>query len=265
MKSVEKVAIVTGSTKGIGYCIAKQLASQGLGVIVNGRDSQRVKQVTSELQSVGGSVWGLAMPVELQETGKALVHLALEKFGQVDILINNAGIIQDAMSYHMTETQFTEVIDVHVKGAFYCTKPFINAVKEQNSGGHIINMTSLAGLEGTIGQINYSAAKSALIGMTWTLAKELKVDNIQVNAISPAALTDMTRPYLEKAKQKAAENDLPLPSYWDIGSPDDVADFVLKLLKEIKLERTGDIYGVNGSTIVKWQPPQAQPLSIEEY
>lgn len=255
------VAIITGSTRGIGYSIAKQLVLQGASVVINGRTIEQVEETIFQLQSMGGKVVGIAKPVEFSDTGEELINLALKKFGKVNSLINNAGIVYDKMSDKMNDHEFSKVIDVHVKGTFYCSRAFVRELKKQGIGGHIINMTSTAGLEGTIGQANYSAAKAAINGLTWSLAKELKKYDVQVNAIAPAALTDMTRPYVEKAERKAAEKGLTLPHYWEIGSPDEVANFVLELIAQPDIKETGTIYGVNGQNIGKWHPPVFEPFS----
>ncbi|WP_216830151.1 SDR family NAD(P)-dependent oxidoreductase [Alkalihalobacterium elongatum] len=259
MNLSDQVAIITGSTTGIGYSTAQQLAANGAAVIINGRNSTAVAEAVTKIKAAGGRAVGLSKPVEHPETGQELVNLALKEFGKVSILINNAGIIHDQMSYKMTDDEFSNVIDVHVKGSFYCTRPFIQELKKTRTNGHIINMTSTAGLEGTIGQVNYSAAKAAINGMTWTLAKELKRDGIQVNAVAPAALTNMTKPYIEKAKRKAEEAGQDLPDYWKIGTPDDVASFIISLLINRSIEASGKIYGVNGSNIVEWKPPYSHP------
>ncbi|WP_066256066.1 SDR family NAD(P)-dependent oxidoreductase [Neobacillus drentensis] len=259
MKINEHVAIITGSTKGIGYSIARALVEKGAGVVINGRNETKVEQTIRELQSMGGRVIGLAGAVENPETGKQLVELARKEFGMVNILVNNAGIIHDKMAHKMKEAEFSDVIDVHVKGAFYCTKPFIQHAKQQGTGGFIFNMTSDSGLAGNMGQINYSAAKSAINGMTWTLAKELIRDEIIVNAIAPAALTEMTRPYVERAKQRAAEKGVPMSPSWEIGSSDEVASFIICLIEEKNLEETGAIFGVNGQNVVRWKPPFSEP------
>lgn len=228
--------------------------------MINGRDEEMVKQKVRELQSIGGRAAGLAGAVEHSETGKLLVALAKEQFGSISILINNAGIIHDKISHKMLDEEFNHVIDVHVKGTFYCTKPFIRELKQQQNGGHIINMTSDSGLQGNIGQINYSAAKAAINGMTWTLAKELRRDGIIVNSIAPSALTDMTRPYVEKAKQIAAEKGVPLSKDWEIGTADDVAGFITRLLEKQNIEESGTIFGVNGNYFTRWKPPVQEPL-----
>lgn len=264
MKINEQVAIITGSTRGIGYSLAKSLVNKGAAVVINGREFGIVQETLDKLRSIGGKVAGVAGSVENPETGRQLVNVAIEEFGKVSILVNNAGIIYDNLSYKMTEEEFSKVIDVHVKGAFYCIKPFITAVKEQGIGGHIINMTSDSGLLGNIGQLNYSAAKAALNGMTMTLAKELKRNSILVNSIAPAALTDMTRPYVEIAQRKAAERGECLPESWQIGSAEAVADFVTKLIEMEDHGRTGEIYGVNGERIILWKPFKSVPIELTE-
>lgn len=259
MTLVDHVAIVTGSTRGIGHSIAAHLVENGAAVVINGRNEELVRKAVKSLQRKGRVV-GLTGSVESPETGAALVDLAIKEFGKVDCLINNAGIVHDSISYKMSDEEFSDVIDVHIKGTFYCSKPFIQKVKEQRTSGHIINFTSLAGLEGTVGQVNYSAAKAGINGITWTLAKELKRLNIQVNAVSPAALTDMTRPYIEQAKQIADAKGEPLPPYWEIGSPEEVARFVTTLIKKTDMRDTGKIYGVNGKDIGYWEPPSYKSL-----
>lgn len=249
----QKTAIITGSTRGIGKSIAKIFAEHGIGVVINGRSEESVRRATRELSGLKGKVIGLAGAVEDPKTGEKLVQTALDAFGQADILINNAGFIRDHFIKNMPVQDFYDIINVHVNGAFYCTKPFVKALQKEKRKGHIIFMTSLSGLEGNIGQVNYSAAKAALLGMTWTLAKELARDGIQVNAVAPAAVTDMTRPYIERAKKKAEEKGKELPDFWKLGSPEDVARFTLKLVQNEII--SGEIFGVNGKTIVRWNPP----------
>lgn len=251
--SIEKVAIITGSTKGIGRSIAEVFVQNGIRVVINSRSEESVEETVKQLTEMGGKAVGLAGPVEEPQIGEKLVDLAMSEFGQVDILINNAGFIRDNFIWNMSAKDFYDVINVHVNGAFYCTKPFVEALKREKKRGHIINMTSLSGLEGNIGQTNYSAAKAALLGMTWTLAKELAKDNIQVNAISPSAVTDMTRPYIERAQKKADAKGEELPDFWKLGSPMAVAEFTLKLVQNEHI--SGEIFGVNGDKIVRWQRP----------
>ncbi|MBM7703587.1 SDR family NAD(P)-dependent oxidoreductase [Metabacillus iocasae] len=249
-----RVVIITGSTKGIGKSIAQLLASEGALVVINGRTEQSVEEVVADIKACGGKAIGVSGGVEHIETGERLVLEAVRHFGSVNVLINNAGVVHDRMSHKMSEQEWDDVINSHLKGTFASTQPFIKQVKKQQSGGHILNMTSTAGLEGTIGQLNYSAAKAGILGMTWTLAKELARDKIVVNAIAPAALTDMTRPFVEAAMKKANEQGIELEDYWNIGSADEVALFVRDLLQVQDPTLTGQIFSVNGKKIGRWHP-----------
>jgi 3-oxoacyl-[acyl-carrier protein] reductase len=258
-----KVAIITGSTRGIGKSVAKIMANKGAAVVINGRHKETVDEAVKEIKREGGKAIGVAGAVEHMETGERLVKEAIRHFGKVHILINNAGIVRDRMSYNMTEEEWDDVIAVHLKGTFSCTKAFVNELKKSDSGGVIINMTFTAGLEGTIGQLNYSAAKAGIIGMTWTLAKELKKFGIRVNAVAPAALTDMTRPLVEKAIQEAEKQEKELDPYWKIGSADEAACFIVKLVSFQDMKLTGEIFSVNGTTIGRWRPPEFELLVNE--
>jgi len=249
-----KTAIVTGSTRGIGYAIAEALVKAGAQVVVNGTTEEGVSQAVEKLTSLGGKAVGLAGQVEQMETGRALVELALQTFGGIDFLINNAGIVADKMSHRMAEDDWDRVMAVHAKGTFSCTQPFLLALKEKGQSGVIINMISTAGLVGTVGQLNYAAAKGAILAMTYTLAEEWKSSGIRVHAVAPAALTDMTRPHVQRAQRIASERGEELSEYWRIGSAEDVATVVLRLLAA-KTE-TGTVWGVNGKKVGQWMKPQ---------
>ncbi|KGP72784.1 SDR family NAD(P)-dependent oxidoreductase [Pontibacillus yanchengensis] len=253
----KEVIIITGSTRGIGRSTAIALAESGAAVVVNGRNEEEVQELVSIIRANGGCAAGWSGCVKEERAGEQLVHVARTNFGTVTGLINNAGIIRDQKSYRMEYQDFSDVIDVHVKGAFICSKAAIQDMRSTNTNGFILNITSLAGLIGTIGQVNYSAAKAALIGMTHTLAKELVKDSIQVNAIAPAAETDMTRPFIEKVKQQATPEE---QAYWSIGSPEDVATFIVTFIKDRKLRETGEIYAINGNESGRWLPPSYELL-----
>jgi len=257
------VAIITGSSRGIGRALAIRLAQEGVKVVVNGRNEERVDQVVRQIISTGGSAIGVVGAVEEMSVGEQLVHEAIHHYGALDILINNAGIVRDKMAHKLSEEDWDQVIQSHLKGHFSCIKPAIIFMRQQKKGT-IINMTSLAGLQGTIGQLNYSAAKAGIIGMTRTLAKELSSSNIQVNAIAPAALTEMTAPYVEQAIQVAKEKGEELEDYWRIGSAEDVAQFIVTLLSAPKF-LTGKVFSVNGEQIGLWHEPRHTLLSKEDF
>ncbi|MCP8967692.1 SDR family NAD(P)-dependent oxidoreductase [Ectobacillus ponti] len=239
-----QTAIITGSTRGIGKSMALRLAREGAAVIINGRTQEGVDAVVADIQALGGQAAGVAGSVADMETGERLLQAALTHFGRADYLINNAGITRDRMAHKIAELEWDEVLNVHLKGAFSCSKPFLRQAR--TSGGTIINVVSSAGWEGVPGQLNYSAAKAGLLGMTMTLAKEGARSGIRVYAVAPAALTDMTRPLIERAQADAAAGNRELDSYWQVGSAEEVAAFVRQLLVEGTLAESGSIYAVNG-------------------
>ncbi|QAS53566.1 SDR family NAD(P)-dependent oxidoreductase [Halobacillus litoralis] len=254
----EETVIVTGSTKGIGQSTAMALAKEGAAVIINGRKDAEVERVVEQIRQAGGRAAGVAACVTEEATGRRLVEAALANFGNVTGLINNAGVTKDRMAHRMELGDFQEVLDVHVTGAFIPAQAVIRHLRSQEKSGFILNMTSLAGLIGNVGQVNYSAAKAAILGMTWTLAKELESKSIQVNAIAPAALTDMTRPHIEKAQQQASSEEE--AAYWNVGSAEQVAHFLIDFIKKREMNQTGETYAVNGEEIGYWHPPSYELL-----
>lgn len=253
-----ETVIITGSTKGIGRGTAIALAQEGAAVIVNGRNDADVQVVVEEIQRAGGRAAGLSASVTCESTGKRLVETALNSFGNVTGIINNAGITRDRISHRMELKDFKEVLDVHTIGTFICSQPVIQYLRNNEQPGFILNMTSLAGLTGVIGQVNYSTAKAAILGMTWTLAKELERKNIQVNAIAPAALTDMTRPHIEKARQQAASEAE--GAYWNVGTAEQVAAFLVDFIRKREMSQTGETYAVNGEEVGYWHRPRYAQL-----
>ncbi|MGD8191985.1 SDR family NAD(P)-dependent oxidoreductase [Brevibacillus ginsengisoli] len=254
MSFKRKVALITGSTRGIGLAIAKQLLTQGAFVVVNGTSLERVKETVTQLEiHAEGRVIGVAGRVEEMKTGQLLVETAIQAFGRVDFLINNAGIVADRMTHRMSEEEWDQVMRVHAKGTFSCTQPFIQALRESAQPGIIINMISTAGLLGTVGQINYAAAKGAILAMTYTWAEELKSLPVRVHAVAPAALTDMTRPHVNREQKLAREQGKELPEYWRIGSAEEVGRFVSWLLSHSV--ESGTVFGINGTQAVQWLKP----------
>ena len=176
------------------------------------------------------------------------------RLGSLEILIHNAGILKDRKCELMTDMEWQAVVDVHLNGAFYCIQRAVPHLSRH--GGDIVLMTSTAGLAGSVGQVNYSAAKAGLLGMLWTLADELKSKRIRINGVAPAAVTDMTRPVIQHLRAKYAERNEPFPEAWNVGEADDVARFVRALLDHKAPGMTGKVFGVNGKQITHWQKPQ---------
>ncbi len=193
MRLTDKIALVTGSSRGVGRAVALGFAKEGAKVVVNYTSNETAaKEVVDEIQSLGSEAIAVKADVAQKTEVDGLVGAAVETFGKIDILVNNAGFTRPALMIKMTEDQWDQVIDIHLKGAFLCSQAAGLRMKEQNSG-KIINVMSVAGLVGTVGQINYSAAKGGILSMTKSIARELARYNVCCNVISLGIVaTDMT-------------------------------------------------------------------------
>ncbi|UPK43238.1 SDR family NAD(P)-dependent oxidoreductase [Paenibacillus pabuli] len=256
-----QVVVVTGSSRGIGRAAAMRMAQEGAKVIVNGVQEGRVWDVVQAIRDQGGTAIGVVESVETMDGGKRIVTEALREFGKLDILVNNAGVVHDKMAHKMSEAEWDLVLNSHLKGAFACIRSALPGMRERREGC-IINMVSVAGLTGKVGQMNYSAAKAGMVGMTWTLALELKSYGINVNAVAPAALTDMTSPHIERAKHLAETTGELFPDYWKVGSPEEVAELILSLCLPRSRKITGQIISVNGAKIGVWSPPEHRVAAV---
>ncbi len=203
MKLKDKIALVTGSSRGVGRAVALGLAKQGANVVVNYTSNEKAAdEVVEIIQSMGGKAIAVKADVAQKAEVENLVNSAIDTFGRLDILVNNAGFTRPAMMIKMTEDQWDQVVDIHLKGAFLCSQAAGLHMKEQKSG-KIINVTSVAGIVGTVGQINYSAAKGGIISMTKSIARELARYNVCANVISLGIVaTDMTEKIRSDEKLK---------------------------------------------------------------
>ncbi|MEK4528878.1 SDR family NAD(P)-dependent oxidoreductase [Paenibacillus sp. FSL H8-0104] len=257
-----QVAVITGSSRGIGRATAIRMAQEGAKVVVNGVQEGGVWDVVQLIRDQGGTAIGVVESVASMAGGERIISEGLREFGKIDILVNNAGVVHDKMAHKMSETEWDLVLKSHLKGAFACIRSALPGMRERREGS-IINMISVAGLTGMIGQLNYSAAKAGLIGMTWTLSLELESYGINVNAVSPAARTDMTMPYIERAKQTAEMKGESFPEYWKVGSTEDVAELILSLCLPRCRRVTGQIFSVNGGKIGVWSPPEHRIVATQ--
>ena len=193
MRLKDKIALVTGSSRGVGRAVALAFAQEGANVVVNYSSNETAaNEVVDAIQSSGRKAIAVRADVAQHSDAEHLVLTAIETFGRLDILVNNAGFTRPAMLLKMTEDQWDQVVDIHLKGAFLCTQAAGRQMKEQNTG-KIINVTSVAGLVGTVGQVNYSAAKGGIVSMTKSIARELARYNVCANVICLGIVaTDMT-------------------------------------------------------------------------
>ena len=193
MRLKDKAAVVTGASRGVGRAVALAFAREGADVIVNYASNEAAaREVVQAIEKMGRKAVMVKGDVAKKEEAQAVIGAAKEHFGRLDILVNNAGISRPGMLHKMSEAQWDEVVDLHLKGAFLCTQAAAQIMMEQKSG-KMINITSVAGLVGTVGQINYSAAKGGLLSFTKSAARELARYNVCVNVISLGIVaTDMT-------------------------------------------------------------------------
>jgi 3-oxoacyl-[acyl-carrier protein] reductase len=203
MRLQDKKAVVTGASRGVGRAIALAYAREGADVVVNYASNEAAAdEVVREIEALGRKAVKIRGDVSRKDEAYAVVQAAQEHFGRLDILVNNAGFSKPAMLLKMTEDQWDQVVDLHLKGAFLCSQAAAQIMKEQKSG-KMINVTSVAGLVGTVGQINYSAAKGGLLSFTKSAARELARYNICVNVISLGIVaTDMTEKIRSDEKLK---------------------------------------------------------------
>ncbi len=193
MRLKDKIALITGSSRGVGRAVALAFAKEGAKVVVNYSSSEKAAmEVVEKIKEMGSDAIAVKADVAKKQDVESLVNAGIEKFGRIDILVNNAGFTRPALLINMTEEQWDAVVDIHMKGTFFCSQAVANHMIEQKSG-KIINVASVAGVVGTVGQVNYSAAKGGIISMTKSIARELARYNVCCNVISLGVVeTEMT-------------------------------------------------------------------------
>jgi 3-oxoacyl-[acyl-carrier protein] reductase len=241
-----QVAIVTGASRGIGRAAALALAAEGATVVVNyASSSQAAEQVVAEIAAMGSQTMALQADVGQAEQVETLFNTTMEKYGRVDVLVNNAGITRDTLLLRMKLEDWQAVIDLNLTGVFLCTRAASKIMLKQRSG-RIVNITSVVGEMGNAGQANYSAAKAGVIGFTKTTAKELASRGITVNAVAPGFIaTDMT------ADLKVGEEILKLIPLGRYGQPEEVAGLIRFLAADAAAAYiTGQVINVDGGMVM---------------
>ncbi len=243
---MDKVAMITGATRGIGKQIALTLANEGYNIVLNYRtENDELIQAKNEIESKNVKCLTVQGDVTNFEDCKQMIESAIKEFGKIDVLINNAGITKDMLLARMKKEDFKQVIDVNLVGTFNMTKNVISYMMKARNG-RIINISSVVGIAGNAGQTNYSASKAGIIGFTKSLAKEVASRNILVNAVAPGFIeTNMTDVLKQEVKDEIAKN-IPLKR---MGTPKDVANVVKFLASEDSSYITGQVISVDGGMI----------------
>ncbi len=244
---MSKVALITGATRGIGKQIALTLAKEGYDIAINYRkENEDLENTKKELAEIGVEVLAVQGDVSNYEDCERFVKQVIEKFGHIDVLVNNAGITRDSLLIRMKEEDFKQVVDTNLGGTFNVTKNVISYMMKAHSG-RIINISSVVGVAGNAGQTNYSASKAGIIGFTKSLAKEVASRNILVNAIAPGFIeTDMTGVLKEEIRNEIAKN-IPIKR---MGSAEEVAKVVKFLASEDSSYITGQVINVDGGMLM---------------
>lgn len=242
-----KSALITGASRGIGRAIALALSAQGAAVAVNYAGNEKAAQaVRDEIIANGGKVLIVKADVSNMDDVQRMFETVLKEFGTIDILVNNAGITRDTLLARMKEEDWQAVIHTNLTGVFNCTKIAAKLMMKKRAG-KIVNMASVVGLTGNIGQSNYAAAKAGIIGFTKSIARELAARNVNVNAVAPGFIaTDMTTVIPDKAREKILHG---IP-FGRMGKTEDVANAVLFLTSEQSSYITGQVLNVDGGMVM---------------
>ncbi|MDD4691820.1 MAG: 3-oxoacyl-[acyl-carrier-protein] reductase [Eubacterium aggregans] len=247
MNEIKRVAVVTGGSRGIGQAVCLALAKKGLSIVVNySGNAEAAAETVAQCEALGAEAMAFKANVAVADEVAALMQAATDRFGRIDVLVNNAGITRDNLLMRMSEADFDAVVDTNLKGTFLCMKAVSRMMMKQRYG-RIINMSSVVALRGNPGQMNYVASKAGVIGMTKTMAKELASRGITANAIAPGFIeTDMTAT-LTDAQRADMTTTIPMARP---GKPEDVAAAVAFFADEASGYITGQVLCVDGGMAV---------------
>lgn len=237
-----KKAVVTGASRGIGRAVALKLAAEGAELIVTATSLDRASRTADEIVAMGGRALPCKADVSVVADVDALFQMVVKEFGGIDILVNNAGITRDGLLMRMKDEDWSAVVDVNLKGTFYCTREAVKLMAKAKSG-RIVNISSVVGEMGNLGQANYCASKAGIIGFTKAVAREYAKRNITVNAVAPGFIeTDMTGVLADNIREELLKQ-IPVNRF---GAPEDIANAVYFLVSDMGGYITGHVLSVNG-------------------
>jgi 3-oxoacyl-[acyl-carrier protein] reductase len=243
-----KVALITGSARGIGKAIAQELANHGANIVINDiLEKNEIDKTLEKIRKNGNIAIGIKADITVFEEVSRMMKEIINTFGKIDILVNNAGITRDSLLIRMKEEDWDAVIRINLKGTFNCSKSVAKYMMRQKSNDKIVNISSVIGLIGNIGQVNYAASKAGIIGLTKSMAKELAARNINVNAVAPGFIeTAMTKKLPEKVRQDL-QGHIPLKR---LGTVEDIAKVVYFLVSDAANYITGQVINVDGGMVM---------------
>lgn len=246
MSLVGKVAIVTGAAQGIGRAIAETLARDGADIVVADLDPGRSQEAVVAIQQLGGRALNVKVNVADFNDVKAMADHVMKEWGKIDILVNNAGITRDGLLLRMKEEDWNLVLQVNLNGTFHCTKAVLQPMTKARYG-RIVNIASIVGAMGNVGQANYAASKAAVMGFTKTVAREYASRNVTVNAVAPGFIDTAMTQGLPPEVKETLQKQIPLGR---LGQPGDIAAAVRFLVSEEASYITGHILHVNGGMLM---------------
>jgi 3-oxoacyl-[acyl-carrier protein] reductase len=249
--------VVTGSTRGLGRAFAEALAANGAHVVVNGTNEDLVDEVVSGITGTGGTAVGCPGSVADDAAAERLVSTAVERFGGIDAVVNNAGIVRDRTLLNMTPDEFDEVVAVNLRGTWSVSRHAARAMRDQGHG-LLLQVISGSAFVGSVGQTNYAASKAGVMGMLYAWDLELRRFGIRTNALWPVAETDMTQVVFDGVRQRSESNGSPAPTPREMGfgDPTEIAPVVVYLCSERADHLRSQLVTFNGSKLALWQHPR---------